>query len=266
MRMAKKKEPLPYKEPVGLDLIPTKEAAIAEITRMEPEYQSYLDRLSPKKRQRIVNSVNSIRHGLHAIAPMMCLGPEKCPILQRCPIPDRDVEGKMVVGEESNYPIGRECILEKFYMQQKIIEYVEHLNVDPANPVEMSIVNELALIDLYKNRALMIMSAGDKSGQGRDFMRIDILGFNEAGDTAESAKLHPAVDMMDRLEKRREKWLDKLMETRKAKAEWAIRVGGAHSESRILGEIQKLRAAIATLEVDEPLALERDDDEILLGD
>ena len=124
------------------------------------------------------------------------------------------------------------------------------------------------LIDLYKNRALMIMSAGDKSGQGRDFMRIDILGFNEAGDTAESAKLHPAIDMMDRLEKRREKWLDKLMETRKAKAEWAIRVGGAQSEGRILAEIQKLRAAIATLDGDQPIAIDvdNDDDEILLGD
>ena len=267
--MGKKLKDPDYAEPVGLDLIPSKEDAIAAITKVEPEYKTYLERLSPEKRQRIVNSVNSIRHGLHAIAPMMCLGPSKCPIVEKCPIPDRNSEGTMVFGSDENYPIGRECILEKFYMQQKIIEYVEHLNVDPANPVEMSVVNELALIDLYKNRALMIMSTGDKSGQGRDFMRIDVLGFNEAGETAESAKLHPAVDMMDRLEKRREKWLEKLMETRKAKAECAIKVGGARSESRILAEIQKLREAISTLESDTPLEIEHhpdDDDEILLGD
>jgi hypothetical protein len=255
---------------VGLELIPSREEAIANITKIEPEYQQYLSKLPDSKRQRIVNSISSIRHGLHAIAPMMCLGPEKCPIIERCPIPERDSKGKIEIGALDNYPIGRECLLEKFYMQQKIIEYVEHLNVDPANPVEMSIVNELALIDLYKNRALMIMSTGDKSGQGRDFMRIDVLGFNESGETAESAKLHPAVEMMDRLEKRREKWLDKLMETRKAKAEWAIRVGGAQNESKILAEISKLREAIATLESEPMLSLEEHDedadDEILLGD
>lgn len=265
-----KKDDLEKAEPVGLDLIPSKEDIISSITKMEPEYESYLDRLPMEKRKRIYNSVNRIRHGLHAIAPMMCLGPKKCPILEKCPIPNRDSEGKIENGSDEEYPIGRECILEKFYMQQKIIEYVEHLNVDPANPVEMSIVNELALIDLYKNRALMIMSTGDKSGQGRDFMRVDILGFNESGDTAESAKLHPAVDMMDRLEKRREKWLDRLMETRKSKAEWALKVGGTQSDSRILSEISKLRQAIATLETDNRLSIEQkseeDDDEILLGD
>ena len=46
--------------------------------------------------------------------------------------------------------IGRECVLEKFFMQQKIIEYLKHLNVDPNNPIEMSIVNELALLTFTK--------------------------------------------------------------------------------------------------------------------
>ena len=36
-------------------------------------------------------------------------------------------------------------------VEQKTIDYVQYLDVDPTNPVEMSIVNELALIDLYKN-------------------------------------------------------------------------------------------------------------------
>lgn len=257
------------KEQASLELIPSKESMIESITRVDDDYRSYLEKLPDNKRQRIVNSISSIRHGLHAIAPMMCLGPEKCPIYEKCPIPDRDSQGKIVQGSLDNYPVGKECVLEKFYMQQKIVEYIEHLNVDPANPVEMSIVNELALIDLYKNRALMIMSTGDKSGQGRDFMRVDILGFNESGDTAESAKLHPAIDMMDRLEKRREKWLEKLMETRKAKAEWAIKVGGPQSESRILAEISKLREAISTLDAEPVHQLEVEDDEedeILLGD
>ena len=68
---------------------------------------------------------------------------------------------------------------------------------------------------------------------------LDILGFNENGDVAEQAKIHQAVEVIDKLEKRREKWLDKLMETRKAKAEWMLKIGNTQEESKILSEIKK---------------------------
>ena len=157
-------------------------------------------------------------------------------------------------------------MLEMCFMKQKLIEYYQHLNIDINNPVEVSIANELAIIDLYKNRALMIMSVGDKAGQGKDFMRVDIIGFNENGDVAEQAKLHPALEVVDKLEKRREKWLEKLMETRKAKAEWMLRVGGTQNESKILAEIQKLREAISKIEIEEIEEIDSEDDQILLDD
>ena len=258
------------KPQVGLAIIPTQETHIEKVSEVGEEYQEYLERLSPEKRRRITNSVNRIQTGLHAVAPIMCLGPEKCPFIEKCPIPERNKSTReLSFGPNANYPIGQECILEKFYMQQKVIEYVKHLNVDPQNPVEMSIVNELAVLDLYKNRALMIMSVGDKSGQGRDFMRVDVLGFNENGEIAETSKLHPSMDVLDKLEKRREKWLDKLMETRKAKADWMAKVGGGNQESRILSEIAKLREAIVELEASDELKVleaSTEDDEILLDD
>lgn len=250
-----------------LDTAPTQMQAIAQIQEVEPEYLEYFSSLTPKKQQKIVNSINRIQTGLHAVAPIMCLGPKKCPFVERCPIPERGSDNKLDYGSDANYPIGRECILEKFYMQQKIVDYVTHLNVDPANPVEMSVVNELALIDLYKNRTLMILAVGDKSGQGRDFMRVDVLGFSENGDKAETAKLHPAVDMLDRLERRRDRWLDKLMETRKSKADWMLKVGGGNNESKILSEIQKLREALGELEgvnKSEAITGTQDDDDALL--
>jgi hypothetical protein len=252
---------------LGLTIKPTQDEVIQKVAALEPEYESYLEQLPPEKRQRIFNSVNRIQTGLHAVAPIMCLGAEKCPFIDRCPIPERDSKGELEFGPAENYPIGRACVLEKFYMEQKIIEYVGYLNVDPGNPVEMSIVNELALIDLYKNRALMVLSTGDKAGEGRDFLRTDVLGFNENGQAAEVVKLHPVNEVIGQLEKRREKWFDKLMETRKAKADWMIKVGGNHQESKILGEITRLREAILKLEGDEPLKIESsDEEEILLDD
>jgi hypothetical protein len=241
------------------NLVKTQEELINNLMKVEDDYLNYYNSLTPDKKNRISNSVNGIHNGLQAVAPIMCMGPQKCPFIEKCPIPDRDSCGELVYGAKNLYPIGRECILEKFFIKQKMVDYVKHLNVDPNNPIEMSIVNELALIDLYKNRALMIMSVGDKSNQGRDFMRVDIIGFNENGEKAEQASLHPAVEMIDRLEKRREKWLDRLMETRKSKADWVAKMGGNNSESKILVEIQKLREALNTVDEVKELTLDSDD-------
>lgn len=246
-----------------INKIETKEEAIARLTEIDTDYDSYIKKLPAKTKERVFNSLNATKNTLHSVAPIVCGGPERCPFYDKCPIPEREQNGQIRETSAEMFPIGKECILEKFYMQQKTIQYIERLNVEPNDPIEMSIVNELALIDLYKNRALMIMSVGDKSGQGRDFMRVDVLGFNENGDTAEQAKLHPVVEFLDKMEKRRQKYLDQLMETRQRKAEWMLRVGNTQQESKILSELKKLRETLKEIEKEN---LEIEEDEILLDD
>ena len=111
------------------------------------------------------------------------------------------------------------------------------------NPVEMSIVNELAVLDLHKNRALMIMSEGDRDGDGRDFLRQDI-DYTEVGDDAEMIKrtmLHPVFEVLDKLERRRERLLERLLETRKSRAEMDIKRGVVQSDSNVLTELKEVR-------------------------
>ena len=203
------------------------------ISKSGDEYSRYLDKLDKKKLARVKQSVSNIKSGVHASAPLMCLGHEKCPFIKRCPIPDKNEDGSLDYGEVSDYPIGRECVMEKFFVEQKIIDYLKHLDVDPSNPVEMSIVNELSLIDLYKNRCLFVLSEGDSKGNGRDFLMTDVTGFNEYGDRSESTKIHPVVEMIDKLERRREKWLDKLMETRESKANFMAKMGESNNNSLV---------------------------------
>ena len=223
------------------------------LSESNDDYGQYLSRLDSKKLTRIKQSVANIKSGVHASAPLICIGPEKCPFIKRCPIPDKKANGELILGDVSEYPMGRECVMEKFFVEQKIVDYLKYLDVDPTNPVEMSLVNELALIDLYKNRCLMVLSEGDKKGDGRDFLQIDVTGFNENGDRAESTKLHPVVEMIDRLERRREKWLDKLMETRKAKSDFMLKVGETNNNSRVLQEISQLREALYAVSTEGPI-------------
>lgn len=228
---------------------PSKEELIQQLHDIDQPYSNYLSTLDPKKIKRIQSSVGRMRHGLHAVAPLMCMGPQKCLLVEHCPIPPRTEfgapvmdGGKQVFGPESDYPIARPCVMETLYMQQKIIDYVEHLNVDPANPVEMSIVNELALIDLFKNRALIILSKGDRKGDGQDFLKVDVTGYDpDTGHTSESTTLHPAATMLDNLERRRERWLDKLVETRKSKLDMASKLGQTDNTSKVMDEIQQLK-------------------------
>lgn len=230
-----------------------KHELIDSLLEVDQAYNNYLSTLSPDKMQRINMSVAKTRHGLHSVAPITCMGPEKCLFIEHCPIPPRTEYGAPVrlpsgaidYGTERDYPIAQSCIMESFYMRQKTVDYVKHLNVDPSNPVEMSMVNELSLIDLYKNRALIILSKGDKRGDGQDFLKVDMTSYDaETGSSTESTTLHPVADMIDRLEKRRERWLDKLMETRKAKVEMAHKLGNTDTSSKVLEQLQAVRAAL----------------------
>jgi len=221
---------------------------LSELGAIPPEYTAWLQKLNPKKLQRINQSVSRFKHGLHAVAPLSCLGPSRCPFLAACPLQERDSTGDLITADLKDYPIGLQCVLESEYMVCKIHEYAEHLRVDPANPVEMSIVNELALLDLHKNRALLVLAHGDTAGDGRDFLVRDesIKGFSENGTplTEVQTKLHPVADYINSLEKRRDKWFDKLMQTRKAQADWAAKMGGNQTTSKVLEEIQVLREFI----------------------
>jgi hypothetical protein len=201
-----------------------------------------MESLPEKQRLRVRNHLNRMTHGLHAVAPITCMGPDTCPFFSACPVPERDERGQAL---PSSYPVGSPCVLEYEYMAQRIAEYVLHLDVHPTNPVEISIVNELALCDLLKNRALRILASGDKTGQGRDLMHVDtsITGFTDNGTelVSQTTKLHPVAEYLDRIENRRQKWIDRLMETRKAKADWAAKMGTQEEESELLLELRKIK-------------------------
>jgi len=214
-------------------------------------YETWLESLSPKKRLRVRQQVARTKHGVHIVAPITCTGLERCPFATACPIPDRDEQHELIAGPESDYPIGQHCVLEGEYIVQKVAEYLMHLNVDPSNPVETAMVQELALVDLQKNRALLLMSHGDREGQGRDFLHVDesITGFSQSGEplVSKTTKIHPVLSYIDVLERRREKLLDKLMETRKAKSDWAAKMGQGKSESQLLTEISQMREVVTLM-------------------
>lgn len=213
------------------------------LATVDPDTAAYMAKMSADKVQRVQNSLNSMKHGMHAVAPITCLGPRKCPFINHCPIPTREQKIRKDYGLDEDYPVMLPCIMERTFMTHKILHYRRRLKVDPDDPIEMALVNELALIDLYKYRASMILSEGDRDGDGRDFLRQDS-NWQEAGDEYKetfTTSMHPAFDVGDKLERRRERLLERLLETRKSKAEIDLKRGVAQEDSNVLKELQAVK-------------------------
>ena len=83
------------------------------------DYNKYLEKIPTDKLLRIKRSINRLQTGVHASAPLTCLGPDNCPFIKKCPIPTIDNKGVINKGSPEDYPLGKECIMEKFLLSKK---------------------------------------------------------------------------------------------------------------------------------------------------
>ncbi len=220
-------------------------------------YGEWLARQPSAVKQRIQKKTSHIRHGLSANAVLNCRGPSKCPFFAACPIP----EAYPNVGPLEFYPIGEACVLEAEYMAQQTVDYIQNLDIDPSDSVEMSLVHELALLDVLRNRAVLILSHGDKRGHGRDLLTIDesIVGFDREGRalTSSSTKIHPVVQVMEMHEKRRLKILEKLNATRDTKVR--LYGGSLEGNDKLFEDMQAIKQYLETI-TKQPLTLSQEED------
>jgi hypothetical protein len=235
------------------------ELAVYQTSRQEyvrrvlesPGEDNYLARLPEAQRNKIARSHLQIKTGTAIAGPLWCFGPKKCPFYSLCPLASFDADGEVVEAPFEDHPIGRPCVVEDAYMRNQVIEYLEQLQVDHGNAVEMAIVRELALIDLQKQRALNILSVGDKRGQGRDFMLevTNPIGVSPQGEVLEvtQTQLHPLHDLLDKLENRRQRWLTKLLATRKDRVDAQAKLGQKEESQQLNDTILDMAAYLKSL-------------------
>lgn len=226
---------------------------------------SHIKKLDKVKRDRIEKKVGNLRAGLHTSAPVICTGHENCKFIRHCPIPEIDENGHIDYGDYSDYPINQLCIMESMYMKQKLMDYINYLKIDPENAIELSIANDLALCDLWKNRATMILSAGDNQKQGQDLLRVDVTTISDNGQGRENlnmsttTQMHPLTVLIDRIEARRLKIISELDQSRKAKNSMILKMTKTKENSKLLEELSAMRKLLENntsqmlLKVDEPI-------------
>lgn len=126
--------------------------------------------------------------GLQAASPMICKG-GSCPIKNTCPIYKIDDGSKAILTV-----LGRKCPIEIGLIKMWREQYITEFDVSPFDRTTLGLINQMAELELLEWRATEILSYGDGSGEGQDFMKEFTNGITQNGDELTKHDLHPLVN------------------------------------------------------------------------
>lgn len=144
-----------------------------------------------------------MKGAMFASIPLSCKA-HKCPFAKICPLQ-----------QQGQAPQGKPCPYEQAQVQYFMKAIAEGLNVNPDNFIEVSMVRDLVDNEIQYLRASKMLSL-------EDFITDAVIGINEnTGEPIIKKEMHLAVDLQDRILKRRKDLRSQLMATREAQAKYA---------------------------------------------
>jgi hypothetical protein len=132
-------------------------------------------------------------------------------------------------------------------------EYMEQLDVSPNNLVEVSMVRDLVDQEVQYLRKTKLLAK-------EHFIQENIIGIDKDGEPILKKELHLAVELEDRLHKRRKDLRNQLLATREARAKTGqTQLDTAQAISDIIQKVQKIeiennkliRKKLGTYEIDD---------------
>lgn len=162
------------------------------------------------------------RTSMFASIPMNCEA-ERCVFSSTCPLL-----------KENLAPKGNPCPLEMSIVSQFTSEYMDQLDVHPDNLVEVSMIRDLVDQEVQYMRKTKLLAK-------EHFIQENVIGVDQDGQPILKKELHLAVDLEDRLHKRRKDLRNQLLATREAKAKLGqSQIDSAQAISDIIDKVQKI--------------------------
>ena len=162
------------------------------------------------------------RSTMFSSIPMNCEA-ERCLFASTCPLL-----------KESLAPKGKPCPIEMSMVAQFTTEYLEQLEVNPNNLVEVSMVRDLVDQEVQYLRKTKLLAK-------EHFVQENIIGVDSDGNPIMKKELHLAVELEDKLHKRRKDLRNQLLATREAKAKVGqVQLDTAQAISEIIGKVQSI--------------------------
>ena len=162
------------------------------------------------------------RTSMFSSIPMRCEA-SKCIFASTCPLM-----------QENLAPKGKPCPIEMSMVSQFTAEYIEQLDVSPDNLVEVSMVRDLVDQEVQYLRKTKLLAK-------EHFVQENIIGVDQEGNPILKKELHLAVELEDRLHKRRKDLRNQLLATREAKAKTGqVQLDTAQAISEIIHKVQSI--------------------------
>lgn len=179
---------------------------------------------SEEDKQKAVELVRpqKTRTSMFSSIPMNCEA-HKCTFADTCPLL-----------KENLAPKGNPCPIEMSIVAQFTNEYMEQLDVQSDNLVEVSMIRDLVDQEVQYIRKTKLLAK-------EHFIQENIIGVDNDGQPILKKELHLAVELEDRLHKRRKDLRNQLLATREAKAKIGqTQLDTAQAISDIIHKVQNI--------------------------
>lgn len=184
------------------ELTPTsdKEQFLAQFSNLRPDLY-FPESWNDEERAKAAELVRpaALKTGMLSSIPMKCYA-EACHYADTCPL--------FAVGLA---PKGKPCPIEMGFVQQFMADYEYELGVDPENLSEVSLVRDLVDQEIQSLRKQKILAK-------EHFIQENVVGIDQEGNPVMKKELHMAVELEDRLHRRKKDLRNQLMITREARA------------------------------------------------
>jgi hypothetical protein len=190
------------------------------------------------------------RTSMFSSIPMNCEA-TKCTFADTCPLL-----------KENLAPKGNPCPIEMSIVAQFTAEYMEQLDVQSDNLVEVSMIRDLVDQEVQYIRKTKLLAK-------EHFIQENIIGIDNQGQPIIKKELHLAVELEDRLHKRRKDLRNQLLATREAKAKIGqTQLDTAQAISDIIHKVQHIeierekliKKKLGTYDKDDYILIEEDKD------
>lgn len=196
-------------------------------TFLKAGIEDYRDLAFTEEEARTISqSLRFMRTGLNAVVPIYCAGAERCPFARMCPFV-----------KINKVPLARICPVEASLMKSWTEDYINEFDVNPNNITEMSLVQELAELDIYDRRATFAL----QEGQGQQLTQEQPVGIDSEGNPIFQMQVHTAWELKERIKARKSKVLEMLVGTpkEKYKRDAALKQRASKDPSSEMAEIRR---------------------------
>lgn len=163
-----------------------------------------------------------IKTGAFTSIPMICQG-SKCPFKNTCEF-----------FQEKKAPEGKACPYELGMIRSFMASYIEQLEIDTSNWIEMSQVRDLVNQDIQMTRAAKYLAK-------EDFIQENVVGVDSDGDPVFKKELHQAVELEDKIHRRKAQMLKQILATRESRVKaGAAAIDSAQNMASLVDKMRKL--------------------------